>query len=331
MTSAIDNGQYSRRAFLSVLIGSVAACGCGGGGSEDTSSGGGGAPPSAGGGLLKTLSAGCYSPAMAGFGSESIGCGVGVTFGDPWFDQRFIQELHLQSGFFTGFTPAVYVLDECSPNEANALSDPRGFILFGKWLASKTIIETRSELPIAGILAHEWAHQVQFRFGWMQQTEPTVRRTELEADMWSGLYMGMAKQWAGAQLDAYFQTLFRLGDYQFNSRNHHGTPNQRLAGGVTGLLVAQQVLSNRLPLSYVDVHFVFMQEVNRIVNTVAGTPTGLGKPTVDTGGLPYPLNAVMDAMDHDLISGVATGRRSVLEIERMPAVPEAVRQSLVPY
>jgi hypothetical protein len=313
------------------MLAGLAVCGCGGGGSEETGSGASSSLPSTGGGRLTTLGAGCYSPAMAGFGSEAIGCGVGVTFGDPWFDQRFVQELQLQSGFFTGFTPAVYVLDECSPQQANALSDPRGFILFGKWLASKTVIETRSELPIAGILAHEWAHQVQFRLGWMQQTEPTVRRTELEADMWSGLYMGMAKQWAGAQLDAYFQTLFQLGDYQFNSANHHGTPNQRLAAGVTGLMVAQQVLNRAMSLSYADVHYVFLQEINRILNTIAGAPAGLGKPTLDTGGLPYPLNAVMDAMDHDLITGVAAGRRSVLEIERMPELPQPVRQSLYPY
>jgi hypothetical protein len=331
MSEQDTRGGYSRRTFLTTMIAGIAACGCGSSGGDDDTQEGGGAPPSPDSGRLRTLSAGCYSPAMAGFGSESIGCGIGTTFGDPWFDQRFIQELSLQSSFFSGFLPAVYVLDECSPNQANALSDPRGFVLFGKWLASKTIIETRSELPIAGILAHEWAHQVQFAYGWMQTNEPTVRRTELEADMWSGLYMGMAKNWAGQQMSAYFQTLFNLGDYQFNSPGHHGTPNQRLAAGATGLSVAQQLLSTGQRLSYADLHFLFDQEVNRITATVSGVVGSSGKAQINSSGLSYPLNVLGEKVDHDWITGIAAGQRSLMELERMPAVPEAARQSLYPY
>lgn len=331
MASQSGRNAYSRRTFLTTMIAGIAACGCGLGDSGNDTPPAGSPPPSTGGGRLTTFSAGCYSPAMAGFGSESMGCGVGTTFGDPWFDQRFVQERQLQGGFFSGFTPAVYVLDECSPQQANALSDPRGFILFGKWLASKTIIETRSELPIAGILAHEWAHQVQFRYGWMQTGEPTVRRTELEADMWSGLYMGMAKNWAGPQMSAYFQALFNLGDYQFNNRNHHGTPNQRMSAGATGLSIAQQLLLSGQRLSYEDLHFLFNQEVNRIIATISGIGGGAEKTQLDASGLSYPLNVIVEDIDHDWITGIAAGQRALVELERMPEVPEALRQSLFPY
>lgn len=323
--------RYSRRTFLTTMIAGFAVCGCGSGGGDDASPDDGGTPPPTGDSRFKTLNAGCYSPAMAGFGSESIGCGIGTTFGDPWFDQRFVQELSLQSSFFSGFAPAVYVLDECSPNQANALSDPRGFVLFGKWLASKTIVETRSELPIAGILAHEWAHQVQFAYGWMQTNEPTVRRTELEADMWSGLYMGMAKNWAGQEMNAYFQTLFNLGDYNFNNQGHHGTPNQRLAAGATGLSVAQQLLSTGQRLGYGDLHYLFDQEVNRIVSTISGVSGGSGKTQADSSGLSYPLNIISEKVDHDWITGVAAGQRSLDELERMPVRSQAERQNLYPY
>ncbi len=318
--------DMSRRSFLTSLAAGAAVCGCGGGGGSDDSA----EAPAGPRGSLRTLGAGCYSPAMAGYDTGSIGCGIGTTFGDPWFDQRFIQELNLQAAFFAGFTPAVYVLDECSVVQANALSDPRGFILFGRWLALKTIVETRSELPIAGILAHEWAHQMQFRFSWMQTSEPTVRRTELEADMWSGLYMGMAKLWAGPQLSAYFQALFNLGDFSFNDRNHHGTPNQRLAAGATGLNVAQQVLTSRQRLSVDQFHQIFLTEISRITATIQSSPPGHGE-SGTVARLPYPVDQVASTLDREWLRGIVDGERSVTELDRMPDVSMDDRQNLFPY
>src|SRR5260370_2312466 len=69
---------------------------------------------------------------------------------------------------------------------------------------------------IAGTLAHEYAHQLQFHNGWMRPTDNTVRTTELEADAFSGVYMGLVKGFGDQTIRAYFATLASFGDYYFN-------------------------------------------------------------------------------------------------------------------
>jgi hypothetical protein len=206
------------------------------------------------------VTTGCYSASYSGYNSRQIGCGLLNTFGDPNFDQRFIQEVQIHQKFW-GLPTSVYVFDECDVNHANALSMPEQYILFGYWIVVKTINSVQSEIPVAGILAHEWAHQAQFRFNWMNPQAPTVRNTELEADAFAGYYMAIAKNWAGSELDKFVQALYGIGDYSFNNKDHHGTPNERAYAGSLGLQVGYQTLSSGKPLSYTDLHNIFSSKL----------------------------------------------------------------------
>jgi len=213
---------------------------------------------------------GCYSPAYSGANTGQIGCGLTNTLGDPVLDQRFNEELWIQAQFW-GLTPSVYIFDEC-PGNMNALSFPEGFILFGVQLTYDTIISTGSDLPIAGVLAHEWAHQVQFLYGWMNNGDPTVRRTELEADAFSGYYMGLAKAWAGSEMDSYFQMLESLGDTNFTHPQHHGTPEERRAAGALGMEVALEVAQSGVWKSYAELHAIFGDQRRRATRDLADIP-----------------------------------------------------------
>jgi len=154
---------------------------------------------------------------------------------------------------------AVVVLpfDECT-GVRNALSLPIGVILFGRNLATSIILNTLSGAPVAGSLAHEWAHQLQFRNGWMRPTDSTQRTTELGADAFSGLYMGWVKGFGTPTLQAYFSTLASFGDYAFNSPTHHGTPDERFAAGLLGLLVADDMIRNGSRPSFLQLHNLFV-------------------------------------------------------------------------
>ncbi len=257
---------------------------------------------------LQTGAVGCYQPAFAGAQSQQFGCGLRQTSGDFLFDQRFVQEVSIQGSFWRGVPASVFLFDECSPQQGNAYATPEGLIMMGLWFMQRTVVQTGSELPIAGIMAHEWGHQIQFRFGWMVQTEPTVRRTELEADMWSGLYMALFKSWTGLQMQSYFQTLFSIGDYNFNYPGHHGTPQQRLAAGGVGFEVARGVASLQVPFDYGALHAIFVREVTRITTTIQSAPVQpLGS------GFAYPAADVYENLDRDWIDGIVAGTRTLAE------------------
>ena len=89
------------------------------------------------------------------------------------------------------------------------------------------------DVGVRVIMAHEFGHHVQFELGVFDSgpTDPAeaTRRTELMADAMAAYYgthkKGLAlnkKRVADALL-----TFYTVGDCQFNSPGHHGTPLQR--------------------------------------------------------------------------------------------------------
>lgn len=90
------------------------------------------------------------------------------------------------------------------------------------------------------IHAHEFAHHVQFEIGAFNSSLPTqpekTRRTELMADAFAAYYSSHAR---GATMQAknfadVMNAAFVVGDCQFTSDGHHGTPNQREAAALWG-------------------------------------------------------------------------------------------------
>lgn len=82
------------------------------------------------------------------------------------------------------------------------------------------------------ILSHEYGHQIQFRLGvFTDEVSPeATRRTELMADAFSAYYLahpkGAAMQWERAR--QFLAVFYNIGDCQFTSDGHHGTPWQRM-------------------------------------------------------------------------------------------------------
>jgi hypothetical protein len=235
---------------LIVLLGTLASAACGSGSSSPSTPTPPAPPPRA------AVTAGCYSPIYQGYGQNQIGCALLTTFGSAAFDQAFAQETVVQNSYY-GFSTPVFPFDEC-PEVKNALSLPQGFILYGRNLATFIVFNTLSGYGVSGTLAHENAHQLQFRNGWMRPTDSTVRTTELEADAFSGLYMGLVKGFGDATLRAYFSTLASFGDYEFNSPSHHGTPTERVAAGLLGLVVADDAITHGTRLSWLQIHNFFI-------------------------------------------------------------------------
>lgn len=153
-----------------------------------------------------------FSQGMPGVQFES-------TLGTVADDQVFSQEINIQKQFYFGIPSQYLLINEGSPDNANAYASPNGFILFGVHLYRRTIAQYGG-LAVAGVLAHEGGHRVQQVSGWVSQNPIQ----ELEADAFSGFYQALVKRWAWSQIQGYFANVYAAGDFGFNSPQHHGTP-----------------------------------------------------------------------------------------------------------
>ncbi|NEU08019.1 hypothetical protein GZH53_06810 [Flavihumibacter sp. R14] len=92
------------------------------------------------------------------------------------------------------------------------------------------------------ILAHEFAHQVQFQLGLYdgEGSPEGTRSNELLADAYSAYYLsharGASMQWKRVQ--QFLQVFLNIGDCSFDSSNHHGTPAERMAAAKWGYSIA---------------------------------------------------------------------------------------------
>lgn len=194
-----------------------------------------------------------YSANMSNSGS------IGNSFQNPYYDQKMSEEVYIQRNFFNGVPANVYVLYEPSATNRNAYATPDGNILFGYYMFYYTV-QQYGELPVAGILAHEWGHRAQYTFGWNTNTSK-VYQVELEADAFSGYYMALAKQWAWSQIQSYYANVYASGDYNYNHPSHHGTPNQRLTAAYLGVTTAVHALQTNTPYTYQQLHTIFINEI----------------------------------------------------------------------
>jgi len=132
-------------------------------------------------------------------------------------------------------------------------------------LASEAGVEDK--VVWTGILAHEWAHQIQFDnfFDWYPEgaadnAPEATRFTELEADFFAAYYMthkrGATYNWK--RVADFNELFFNIGDCQFTSPGHHGTPDQRMRAAEAGFEFAKSQKKNGQLLSANQVHFAFL-------------------------------------------------------------------------
>ena len=119
---------------------------------------------------------GCYRAAYSGYGASQFGCGILQTSGDAYFDQLFRQEIYKQGQFFAS-SATVHMFNECDSQRASALSSSSGFILFGWHLANMKVVEGGNYAGVAQVLAHEYAHQLQFRYTAMSTQRSVLRQS----------------------------------------------------------------------------------------------------------------------------------------------------------
>ena len=124
-----------------------------------------------------------------------------------------------------------------------------------------------ADVAPTAIYAHEYAHHVQFQKDYFSDPFATTgseaeqtRYTELMADAMAAYYLTHKR---GATMNAkrveqFLQLYFQLGDCNFASSGHHGTPNQRLAATRFGFALADQAQKQGHILTADQFHALFV-------------------------------------------------------------------------
>lgn len=116
---------------------------------------------------------------------------------------------------------------------------PNGTVLFGADLMRDEFRNstTRQGFAIPAILAHEMGHILQMN----KNCALSTMQKELQADFLAGYYLSVRSDLMkdkGIPVYTFapeaFKSFFNKGDYEFNSPEHHGTPEQRLAAVIAG-------------------------------------------------------------------------------------------------
>jgi hypothetical protein len=142
-----------------------------------------------------------------------------------------------------GVTAKIFLCDV-----SNAFAVPDGDVYLGQPLIDEITVSSGPAFAFqAGgfIMSHEYCHQFQFRIFRERGEEVTGGPAlELQADMLGAYWVGTRlKEQASSALYGEVEAIsaiaskmaFDLGDYAFNSPQHHGTPEQRFRAVSIGL------------------------------------------------------------------------------------------------
>lgn len=229
----------TRRRFVCYCAGSAGLTACGGGGSDSK-------PTTAVEPQQADIGCALFSTALG----AGTGCNQLLSSSGSLYDSQIQSEFQAQRTFFQLPAVSLRFLNDCTPN---AYADPNSkSILLGVNLINQTLNAYRTQsdafftlLPLYAVLAHEFGHQLQFEFGWMNRSDGVVQE-ELEADMWAGFYVGLRGLFSGYQVSQTIEQFYRIGSDDFFNPNWHGTSYQRANAFADGIWAAKEYNENKI-------------------------------------------------------------------------------------
>jgi hypothetical protein len=195
---------------------------------------------------------GCDWSSAGARGIAIVGAELAGSTGDPQQDKALGLALVRLSQLFAERPGFGFYDDSDAPN---AKADPEtgvagtwGTVLFGTRLFKDlmTRFDDRG-VTVLAVTAHEFGHIAQFHrgiFGTLNEHQRTVKKSELHADLLAGFFLGNRKMDTGTlRIRTAGVALYQIGDYGFNSPDHHGTPEERVAAAEYGYSFAARKAS----------------------------------------------------------------------------------------
>lgn len=169
------------------------------------------------------------------------GMQISNTTNNANLDAHIFQEVNKLERFFFQNIDFFFGLEE--NRQGNAFFTPRcssiscnGSIVLGQHLIVQTFNQGKGLNSVTAVLAHEFAHSVQHFFGWSGNSP----LRELHADYLAGFYMAYQSNLTTNDLDNAVHDFYSRGDFNFNSSQHHGTPEERGCAFIMGFKLGQQ-------------------------------------------------------------------------------------------
>jgi predicted metalloprotease len=147
------------------------------------------------------------------------------TSGNQHIDQVTIQELLFMNTRFLVY-PVLFFYDGDNAMATRKIYSPKGpdgTVAFGHQLFNSLLIRDGgfgAAIPI--VIAHEFGHIVQFKYGGFKNV--SNMRKELFADYLAGAYLAIR---GGLDVNVVLEAFEDMGDTEFGSVDHHGSPEQR--------------------------------------------------------------------------------------------------------
>jgi len=118
-----------------------------------------------------------------------------------------------------------------------------GTVMFGMRMLDKLMhTNEHPSIAVTAVCAHEFGHILQFKHKLIELVnsgQPTVKRSELQADYLAGFYAGIRKiQKPSYAAVVFAKTMNSFGDTAFNNPGHHGTPTERSDAIIAGFKLA---------------------------------------------------------------------------------------------
>jgi hypothetical protein len=185
--------------------------------------------------------------------------------GDREFDYALAQTLSQITDVFRILPGFAYYNDFEGPN-AYATSTVRmskadGTVLVGQRYLKKLLASPEHpDVAVTAVCAHEYGHILQYKLNLKRLIlagQSTVKRLELHADYLAGYYAGTRKLKKQAYPAAVFATeKYSGGDFNSNSPQHHGRPDERAAAVIRGFEVAHRERHNLADAVQIGINYV---------------------------------------------------------------------------
>lgn len=188
------------------------------------------------GGLEDTAIVGC---SLSGAQEGNLRGRLRPSCGNPFVDRSFGGAYPVLNNTFA-VTPGFAFFDDSDSPNAFATPDQltgqgMGTVVFGTRLLGNEISSAPATWgsALTLILAHEWAHILQYRLGFQGDTP----HREQHADCMGGWFLGLfsrSTNGMGVDITTAARSIFSKGDLAFNDPTHHGTPDERLFAVLDG-------------------------------------------------------------------------------------------------
>jgi len=188
-------------------------------------------------GLQSFIFGQCFSAGLSSLGRLYESTGDDELDAKLWYyknDMENVFDVKVQLYIYNDAESPNACAISCTPDLA-LCEDADGIVAYGyTMLLSKLWRSDQGGYAVVGVLAHEFAHVLQYVRG---NNLPTKLK-ELHADFLAGYYLGRKQLMSGA-VERFARALFEMGDFDFWNPNHHGTPQERVQAMSAGYIAGK--------------------------------------------------------------------------------------------